>query len=419
MKKANTKVAKKVNSGGTTSKDSLKGSISSGQLMIQKEKSTVSDLRMFKGPANVYREIEGQLQSINSEYWKKNNVSKGDVNKELTSVLDLLVILENGLKNEMDKSLKNRIKNSPRTIKKTFKTFCNDFLSIYSAMFLNRKPDQAEQKDIETGFSKLGLPGCIGNLSRMNVVIDNNLTKTDRSVEVELWLDSKNYCWYADDIKEVLKEDADTQHLQTSLRTMLWKKHLLINAAPYEITKDSEKQNNYYFIVGDNMPSWNIFVQNKVEGRTRAGKRLKKIFNVEDERRSKYVRSMMDNFGILSDIPADFDLVLIVDIVKVCIILMNMFNRRSLVNASMNLNNVELQLDQNNPPTNVFGDSSNEKDEINGYPEEWELHHIEVGFGDEGDEIEDVVEVDITADKGVKQKEIVQDLKMRCERQLD
>ena len=72
------------------------------------------------------------------------------------------------------------------------------------------------------------------------------------------------------------------------------------------------------------MPKWNVFLRNVVEGRSRAGKKLKKIFNTENDRRSKFILDMKDTFKILTEFPVDFDMNLIFNVVKFCIILMNM-----------------------------------------------------------------------------------------------
>ncbi len=197
----------------------------------------------------------------------------------------------------------------------------------------------------------------------------------------------------------------------------MWKKQLKIESTPYKINTD-ETKHNFYFMVGDNMPSWNIFVGNVVEHRSRAGKKLTNLFLVEDERRAKYVKELQDTFCILKDIPEDFESSLVLDVVKVCLVVMNMFNRRKMVvvngNKPIGMKEVKQLM-----TTNGSDGTKGKLAESEKFYNEWELSRFEtddeynVGFETNTEKFE------VANDKGEGGNGIVQELKRRCEHESE
>ena len=269
----------------------------------------------------LYKIVQQQLESFNPEFWTGNEV---DGERRNLNVMEVFYILENSLKTKGSDSIVNRALNSPTAVEHIFRTFCTDFLAMYNKMFINREPDEFEKDKIQRSYLSKGLPGCIGTIGTISFNTEGKESTRDDTKRFEVWLDTRNFCWFINNVREFDVMEAEDLYLVTSLRTKLWNGSITMSTKEYTINDHGVQRRGYYFIAEDNMPLWNIFVPPASCSRTRSDKNLYEVIKGEEERRLNYNKYLKETFKLLTCIPSTFDIFLVQDVVKVCVILNNL-----------------------------------------------------------------------------------------------
>lgn len=292
--------------------------------------------RRFAIPRTMYERLKKDLLEFNEEEWgnRRNGIGKKGIPTDV-KMLAALRILSTG---DPFDSLDDVAYMAEQSVSDYFKLFCNDVMSIYGKMFLNRRPNEGELEAIVEQFEEMGVPGCMGSIDCMKIKWKNcpyyekgQMLNTNESnlatIRCEAWCDHDLYCWHWYPGRSGTNNDITIVSRSPLFRDVFNDYFNVRSKRGYKIIPEGKIRRLYYFLVDGIYPNWPLFAKpihqpvNEEEGKYSSfqegvRKDIERLFGI-----------LQIRFAIMRREFLGWDINEILKITNVCVILHNMMVR--------------------------------------------------------------------------------------------